>query len=111
MTPKKITMPGYEYDVVGHGVMSDDEYEQAGQAANDHSVSLVTADNDLIGSATLVSTGNTHGLLTADHVWQYILKGKAGDHFCMVLGPHLQRFEYPFRECTPIVCREIFFRP
>jgi len=96
-------MPEYNYDLVGYkGNISATDYEEAGRAANDFSVSLING-NDLKGSATLVSIGNIHGLLTADHVWQYILKGEAKDHFCMVLGPELQRFEYPFEGCTPII--------
>jgi len=98
-------MSRYEYDFVGRRTLADDDYAEAGRAANDYSVSLVNG-NALIGSATLVSIGNTYGLLTADHVWQFILHGEAKDHFCMVLGSHLQRFEYLFQECTPIIVGE-----
>ncbi len=96
-------MPGYEWDLVGQGTLSRDEEADAGRAANDYSVSLISKGNALQGSATLVSIGKIHGLLTADHVWHHMPKGKANDHFCMVLGPHLQRFEYPFKKCTPII--------
>lgn len=95
-------MPELEYDFVGQGTLSDEDYARACEAANEHSVSLING-NDLIGSATLVSIENIYGLLTADHVWRRVLKGEAKDHFCMVLSSHLQRFEYPFEGCTPII--------
>src|SRR5262245_6792298 len=95
-------MPPYEYDVLGNLPLGDDEYKEACRAANEYSVSLING-NDLIGSATLVLIGNAHGLLTADHVWQALRRGKAEDHFCIMLGSQLQRFEYRFQECTPIV--------
>jgi len=31
------------------------------------------------------------------------LNGEVKDHFCMVFGSRLHRFEYPFEGCTPIV--------
>ncbi len=93
-------MPEYEY--AGHGRVSEEDYAEASRAANEYSVSLING-NDLKGSATLVSIGDTLGLLTADHVWRAVLKGEAKDHFCMVLSPHLQRFEYPFEGCTSII--------
>src|SRR2546425_761618 len=95
-------MPTHEYDFIGQGTLQDAGYEQACRAADDHSVSLVSG-NNLIGSATLVSIGNICGLLTADHVWQFVLRGDAKDHFCMLVGRHLHRFEYPFEHCNPII--------
>src|SRR6266849_9480098 len=95
-------MPECEYDFVGKRILTNEGYEDACRAANEYSVSLING-NDLIGSATLVSIGNTYGLLTADHVWQFILRGEAKDHFCILLGSQLQRFEYPFQECTPVI--------
>src|SRR5712691_12964239 len=91
-----------EYDFVGKRILTNGDYAEAGGAANEYSVSLING-NDLIGSATLVSIGDTYGLLTADHVWHYILQGEAKDHFCILLGPQLQRFEYPFQECTQVI--------
>ena len=94
-------MAGYLHDVVGDGTLSYEEEAEAGRAANEFSVSLISSENKLIGSATLVSIGNIHGLLTADHVWHHL---KGGHHFCMVLGSQLlQRFEYPFGECRAII--------
>jgi hypothetical protein len=90
------------YDFVGQSLLGDLEYLEAGRAVNNYPVSLVEG-NDLIGSATLISIGKASGLLTADHVWQRILKGEVKGHFCMVFGAEIQRFEYPFEECTPIV--------
>lgn len=98
-------MPRHEYDFLGQQTLADDVYVEACRAANDYSVSLING-NDLVGSATLVSIGNAYGLLTADHVWKFILRGEAKDHFCMLLGSQLQRFEYPFQECTPIIMGE-----
>ena len=100
-----LSTPKYEYDIAGQRLLGDQEYAEAGRAANEYSVSLING-NDLRGSATLVSIGDIHGLLTADHVWRFIRKGGAEDHFCMVLGSQMQRFEYPFEECTPIVIGE-----
>src|SRR2546426_673655 len=98
----ELKMQEYDYDFVGHRTLEDDDYADAGRAANDYSVSLLNG-NALIGSTTLVSIGGFYGLLTADHVWEYVRHGEAKDHFCLVLGNQLQRFEYPFEDCTPTI--------
>jgi len=98
-------MPKFEYDFVGQKTLTDAGYAEACQAADDYSVSLING-NKLIGSATLVSIGKVHGLLTADHVWQTLRKGDDKDLFCIVLGSQLQRFEYPFQQCMPFIVGE-----
>lgn len=92
----------YKYDILGTKQLSDAHNAEAQRATHEYSVSLING-NDLRGSATLVSIGNAYGLLTADHVWSHIQDGGAEDHFCMLLGSRIQRFEYPFQECSPIV--------
>lgn len=99
------TTPSHEFDFVGQQHLSDADYYEASRATNEYSVSLING-NDLKGSATLVSIGTTLGLLTAHHVWQAVRKGQCQDHFCMVLGSQLGRFEHPFDECTPLIVGE-----
>ncbi len=62
--------------------------------------------NNLIGSATLVSIGRSHGLLTADHVWQALRRAGDYDHFVMVLGGKHGRVNCPFKDCTSFVVGE-----
>jgi len=93
-------VPQYEYKVVGVKALAEGDYKEAGRAASEYSVSLVK-NFALKGSATLVSVGDVHGLLTADHVWRHVVEG-AGDDFCMTLANAPQRFNYPFEGCTPI---------
>ncbi len=69
-----------EYDLVGKRILTNEEYEEACRAANEYSVSLING-NDLKGSATLVSIGSAYGLLRADHVWQFILRGEDKGRF------------------------------
>ena len=95
-------MPEEEYDFVGQQRLTDSDLVEAARATNEYSVSLVNG-NSLIGSGTLVQIGHACGILTADHVWQAVRRGEAKDHFCVVLGAELQRFEYSFQECTPLI--------
>ncbi|HNQ89005.1 MAG TPA: hypothetical protein PKM73_10360 [Verrucomicrobiota bacterium] len=98
-------MPDHEYDLVGQRRLADDDLAEAAKATNEYSVSLING-NSLVGSGTLVSIGRACGILTADHVWQAVKRGEAKDHFCLVLGSELQRFEYSFQECTPVIVGE-----
>ncbi|HOA62268.1 MAG: hypothetical protein KA191_14150 [Verrucomicrobia bacterium] len=94
--------PRYEVDLVGRGTLDEGNILEAAKAANDYSVSLING-NDPKGSATLARIKGIHGLLTADHVWQALRRGDDEEHFCMVFGQHLHRFEYRFEECTPTI--------
>jgi hypothetical protein len=95
-------MENFEPEFVNERILGDADYAEAGRAAYDYSVCLFNG-NELIGSATLVSIGNVYGLLTADHVWQRVRRGEDKEHFCILVGSDLQRFEYPFEGCTPII--------
>jgi len=100
-----IIQPRQEFNFVGQQQLSDADLNEARRATNEYSVSLING-NDLKGSATLVSIGRSFGLLTAHHVWQAVREGKCRDHFCMVLGSKLGRFECPFDECTALIVGE-----
>jgi len=96
------------YDLATTRPFGDAAYNEASVAANDYGVSLVHGD-DLIGSATLVSVGEHHGLLTADHVWKAILEKEEREHaghICLVFSKSAHRFEVPLDGISPVVVGE-----
>jgi hypothetical protein len=95
-------LPKREFNLVRQDALSEALLVEAMRATKDYSLSLISG-NELIGSGTLVSVGSCYGILTADHVWRTMLRDGRLDHFALVVGSMVHRFQWRFDECKPFV--------
>ena len=86
---------------IQHSAIPRELLEAAMTQVHNYTVGFV-ANDEVAGSGTLATVGNTFGIVTADHVWQHLRKAKDG-HVSMVIDTREHNFRIPLEHLQPTI--------